>query len=221
MSSQAAWSRHSGCMSLFIAVACSRGGAGRMKNPFKRRERRNYTNQINAALDAAAQGKEAVAIGASAAVEAVSGLLARTLIGAEVIAPSWARRAISPTWLATVARELVRSGEHLSLLRMGGDGMLRINPSAHWDWRGGPDEAEWRALVSVYGADGTETRNAGRDECFFVQWARMSVEPDRGRSPLAWRVWRPRLQPRSSIPWVMKRRGRWRVLFPLPERPRR
>ena len=129
--------------------------------PFKRPERRNYTSQIISALEAAASS-QAATVGHTAAVEAVSGLLARTLISAEVTAPEWARKAITPTWLATVARELVRHGEHLSLLGMGSRRHTeftarRLLGLARRAYRIGMDGAG----KSVYGPDGNINRTVG------------------------------------------------------------
>ena len=155
-----------------------------MRLPWKKQapEKRNYSDAILGALETAAATK-AANVGATAAIEAVAGLLSRTLAGAEVDAPPWAVRAINPTWIAMVCRQLIRDGEHLSLIRMDRNGELMLLPAGHWWFTGGPVEADWTANVSVYGPSGSRTYQAGRDEIAFFQWARLPIEPHRGRSP--------------------------------------
>ena len=153
--------------------------------PFKRPERRNYSNAILNALTTGAATK-ASAIGATAAVEAVSGLLARSLSVADISsAPAWAQAAISPAWLAMVGRELIRNGEHLSAMSMNDAGELMLLPSADWTWRGGAIEADWTATINLYGPSGSTSREVGRHEVVYLQWAGLSIERHRGRGPLS------------------------------------
>ena len=148
----------------------------------KRPEKRSYSDAILAAFESAATTKAANAA-ATAATEAVAGLLARTLAGAEVTAPPWAMRALSPAWLAQVAREIVRTGEHLSLMGFDAGGDLVFVPSGHWYWRGPVHERDWYATVTVFGPSDSVTRTVGRDEAVFLQWSRLATEPHYGRSP--------------------------------------
>ena len=149
----------------------------------KRPERRSgYSDLILGALESAAATR-AANVGASAAVEAVAGLLARTLSNAQVDSPDWLE--IAPGWLSTVARQLVRDGDHLSAMRMDTmTGKVSLIPAGHWHWHGGGAmESGWTASVTLYGPAGSEHRTMSRDEVVFIQWARFPVEPHRGRSP--------------------------------------
>ena len=145
-------------------------------------ERRSYSDAILQAFESAATTKAASAA-ATAATEAVAGLLARTLAGAEVTAPSWAMAALSPVWLAQVARELVRTGEHLSLMGFDGGGDLALVPSGQWYWRGPVLERDWTATATVFGPSDSLTRTVRRDEAVFLQWSRLATEPHIGLSP--------------------------------------
>ena len=148
----------------------------------RKTETRGYSDAILAAYESAAATKAASAAG-SAAVEAVAGLLARSLSAAKVSGPAWAVPAISPTWLALVCRSLVREGEHLSLVALDRDGDLMLRPAGHWHWRGGVREDDWIATASLYGPSDTMTRQARRDECVFLQWSCLPATPHLGRSP--------------------------------------
>ena len=150
----------------------------------KKPERRNYTNQIINAL-ASAAGSKAAAVGASAAVEAAGGLLARSLLVADVEAPEWASAAITPSWLALVGRELVRCGEHLSLMTLDDTGQLSLVPCTHWDWRGGVAESDWQCTATAHGPDANITRYADRSEVIWLSWGTLSTERHRGQGPLA------------------------------------
>ena len=150
----------------------------------KRPERRSYTNQIINAL-ASAAGNKAAAVGASAAVEAAAGLLARSLLVADVVAPEWAQLAITPAWLSLVSRELIRCGEHLSLMTLDDAGQLELVPASHWDWRGGVAESDWTCHATAHGPDANITRHADRSEVVWVAWGTLSLERHRGQGPLA------------------------------------
>ena len=150
---------------------------------FKRKpERRGFADAILSAFEGAAAGQAASAA-STAAIEAVSGLLARSIAGARVQGPSWASAALSPCWLQTAVREMVRRGEHLSAMGFDRDGNLRLLPSGNWWWKGGLAEDDWRAVVTTYGPMDSVTRDMGRDELVFLQWSRLADQPHLGRSP--------------------------------------
>ncbi len=146
----------------------------------RRIERRSYTNSLVSAAYNAATATAASAAG-SAAVEAVGGLLARTLSCARVDGPAWARAAVSPTWLAQVARELVRFGAHLSVIELHGDGM-DLQAAGHWHWNGPVSERDWWATVSLYGPTDNRTVRVPREGAVFLQWARLGIQPHIGLS---------------------------------------
>ena len=150
----------------------------------RRPEKRSYTNAIVNAI-ASAAGNKAAAVGASAAVEAAAGLLARSLLVADVVAPEWAKKAITPSWLALVGRELIRSGESLSLMTLDDAGQLEMVPASHWDWRGGVAESDWTCHATAHGPDENITRQAARDEVVWVSWSTNSLQRHRGQGPLA------------------------------------
>ena len=153
---------------------------------FKNRlaEKRSYSSIIIQSLEAATTARVTNAA-SSAAVECVGGLLARSLSSARVDAPDWLKRALTPAYMGQVGRELIRCGEHLSMIRVGLDGVVHLEPAHSWSWRGGPYEENWRCLATYTGPNITETREVSRDGVVFVQWARLSDEPHRGRGPVS------------------------------------
>ena len=147
-------------------------------------KRSSYSSIIIQSLEAATATKITNAAH-TAAVEAVGGLLARSFSAARVEAPPWLKRSLTPAYLGQVGREMVRCGEHLSMIRVGLDGVVHLEPAHTWNFRGGPHEENWRALVTYTGPNVTETREVSRDSVVFVQWARLSDEPHRGRGPVS------------------------------------
>ena len=118
-----------------------------------------------AAIEAQASAKVADA-SSTAAIEAAAGALSRAFMSATVDAPSWAQEAVSPTWLAQVGRSLIREGASLSVMVMGGDGMVELVPAAFWNFENhrprrdqeGERELTWEARVSTYGPSTSYTR---------------------------------------------------------------
>ena len=145
-------------------------------------EKRSYSSIIIQSLEAATATKITNAAH-TAAIEAVGGLLARSLSSARVEAPPWLKRALTPAWMGEVGRELIRCGEHLSMIRIGIDGVVHLEPSHTWNWRGGPHEENWRCLATYTGPNITETREVERGGVAFIQWSRLADEPHRGRGP--------------------------------------
>ena len=142
-----------------------------------------YSDAILAAFESGAATK-AASTASTAAIEAVAGLLARTMCSASVTAPPWARKAISPVWLAMTCRSLVREGEALSLIGMDDHGDLLLHPAGHWHWRGSAlSERTWVCTATVTGPTDSQTRQVQRDQAVWLQWARSPAAPHLGRSP--------------------------------------
>lgn len=126
-----------------------------MRLPFSRKpERRNagggYTSAIVAALEQVAASKVAD-VGATAALEAVAGLLSRNLSAATVDGPAWAQTAISPPWLALAGRSLVREGGSMSVVRMAPDGAVSLIPAAYWNFTGEASKGDDMSAVGIGG----------------------------------------------------------------------
>ena len=104
--------------------------------PERRSSGGDYSDIIIRLAEAQAAGT-AADVGRTAAVEVVSGALARAFAAATVEGPPWAADAITPPFLALVARDLVRRGQSLHVIRIGDDGRVRLAPAADWSFEGG------------------------------------------------------------------------------------
>ena len=161
--------------------------------PFGKVETRSggsYTDAIVQAIEAQAVATVADA-SATAAIEAVAGLLSRTLSAARVDGPTWLQDAINPPWLAMVGRSLVREGASLSVIRAT-EAALHLVPAAHWTFETlngemlGEVEDEWQARVTTYGPSASTTRTLSRDGFVYVRWGASPGTPYRGRGPTSW-----------------------------------
>ena len=161
--------------------------------PFGKIEKRSgggYTDAIVQAIEAYSVATVAD-VSSTAAVEAVAGLLSRTLSAAKVDGASWLRDSINPPWLAMVGRSLVREGASLSVIRATEAG-LHLVPAANWTFETlsgemlGEIEDEWQARVTTYGPSASTTRTLGRDEVVYVRWGASPGTPYRGRGPTSW-----------------------------------
>lgn len=128
--------------------------------------------------------------GATAAVEAVSRAVSHALMSCEVEGPDWAKRAISPPWLAITGRSIVRRGEALSVIRMRGVD-LRLTPAGYWSWepmqtKDDEDEDDWMVRASTYGPNSTTTRLLTRDQVVYVAWGAGPDLRHIGRPPTSW-----------------------------------
>ena len=151
--------------------------------PFKRAETRSggdYTETlVNAQL--AAVSAEGAAVGQTAALEAVAGLLSRTMAGAMVEGDptGW----INAPWLALCAREMLRRGQHVSVITPTG---LVPAESIYWESDNadrGEHERDWRAVVTTHGPSLTRTRTVGRNRLIVTRWANTAGRPYEGRGP--------------------------------------
>lgn len=149
---------------------------GRLKRLLRRR---SYTGDRIGATFAMATG-EVVDAATTSAVEAVAGLLARSISGGDIVGPEWLD--IPPRWLQTCCRDLVRGGEHLSVIEMNAAGRVYLAEASHWTVTGPVDEDGWQFLTTLYGPTAQTTRTIARDGVFFVQWARSGALPERGQS---------------------------------------
>ncbi len=161
--------------------------------PFGKVETRSggsYTDAIVQAIEAQAVATVADA-SATAAIEAVAGLLSRTLSAARVDGPTWLQDAVNPPWLAMVGRSLVREGASLSVIRAT-EAALHLVPAAHWTFETlngemlGEVEDEWQARVTTYGPSASTTRTLSRDGFVYVRWGASPGTPYRGRGPVSW-----------------------------------
>ena len=171
------------------ARLCDRGGgmialdvAG---GPARREVRQStgYTNQIVNALEAAAVGGGAVAA-ATAAVETCAGFWGRCLALATVEPMTVRTRALTPSVLELVGRELARRGEMLFVPRVL-RGRLMLLPTALTytvTGRGGPGDVALE-LHAIRPGFSSATVTLPNDAVVHLHYGRSPIRPWEGRAP--------------------------------------
>ncbi len=142
----------------------------------------SYTDALVNALVAQAGGAAAGDPSAIGALETAAGFWSRAFAAA-IVTP--AAPAITPAFLALVARDLIRRGESLHAIEVTENG-LSLQAVGSWDIRGGPDESDWAYRLSRYGPSGTTTSYRPSDAVLHFRYAVDSARPHRGLSPLQW-----------------------------------
>ena len=166
--------------------------------PERRSSGGDYSDIIIRLAEAQAAGTAADSA-STAAVEAVSGALARAFAGADVQGPDFARQAVSPAFLALVGRDLVRRGQSLHVIRVGADGRVRLAPAADWHFEGGTDDPDsWICRATTYGPAASITRTLPSSGVVFVTWAVTAGTPYAGTGPLSWASTTARLAAQSE-----------------------
>ncbi len=157
-----------------------------MKWPWTRKvEVRSYTDQITSAFVAGAEGTDSTPL-AVAALETAAGFYGRSLAAAEVDAPEPFKRALTPSLLAQVGRDLIRSGESFHLIQVI-RGSLKLLPQASVTALG--DDADpmgWTYLASEYGPSASKQRTVPAAQIIHIRYATDRARPWQGTPPWAW-----------------------------------
>ena len=113
-----------------------------------------YTDAIVSLLQARAGGVSVGEPNAIAALEIAAGMWSRGFASAEV---SPAIPAVTPSFLASVGRSLVRTGQSLWAIDVS-HGEIVLTPAASWDVAGSADPESWVFRLDLAGPSGGETR---------------------------------------------------------------
>ena len=153
----------------------------------------------------------------TAAVEAAAGALSRAFASAEVQGPEWVRDAVSPTVLAQVGRDLVRSGDSMHVIRLDGAGMVRLIPASSWHFEGTHDPATWTVRVTAYGPSTSTTWNLPASSVVFVRWGGTPGQPYVGTGPTSWAHTTARLQSETERSLADEAGGPLAQLLAVPQ----
>ena len=160
-----------------------------MRWPWSKPERResggDFSDAVVRLIEAQAAGTAADA-SSTAAVEAAAGALSRAFASAEVQGAPWVREAVSPAVLGQVGRDVIRSGDSMHVIRVGGDGMVRLIPCSSWHWEGSHDPASWTVRATAYGPSTSTTWNLPASAVVFVRWGSNPGQPYIGVAPTSW-----------------------------------
>lgn len=157
-----------------------------MKWPWTRKvETRSYADSVTAAFIAAAEGVDSAPL-AVAALETAAGLYARSLAAAEVSAPEPFKRALTPSLLAQVGRDLIRSGESFFLMQVR-KGVLKLLPQSSVTTLGdNADPETWTYLSSEYGPSSSVQRTVRAAQMIHCRYAVDRFRPWQGIAPWIW-----------------------------------
>ena len=160
-----------------------------MRWPWTKPERResggDFSDAVVRLIEAQAGGTAADA-SSTAAVEAAAGALSRAFASAEVIGAPWVENAVNPAVLAQIGRDLVRSGDSMHVIRVGGDGMVRLIPCSSWHFEGNHDPASWAVRATCYGPSTSTTWNLPASAVVFIKWGSNPGQPYVGVAPTSW-----------------------------------
>ena len=183
------------------------------------RERRDSAGSFAGAvvrmIEAQAAGSAADA-SSTAAVEAVSGALARALAGGTVEGPSWAAEAVTASVRAQIGRDLVRRGQSLHVIRLDRAGRVRLVPAASWHFEGGHDPAGWTVRATCYGPSTSTTWHLPASAVVFVAWGATAGAPYTGVAPVTWAHTTARLQAEAERSLADEAGGPLAQLLPIP-----
>ena len=191
-----------------------------MRWPWSKRERRDsggdFSDAVVRLLEAQAAGTAADA-SSTAAVEAASGALQRSFQSAEVVGEPWVQETVSPTVLGQIGRDLVRNGDSMHVIRVGGDGAVRLIPASSWHWEGSHDPDAWTVRVTAYGPSTSTTWHLPASAVVFVRWGSTPGQPYVGTGPTSWAHTTARLQSEAERSLADEAGGPLAQLLTYPE----
>lgn len=191
-----------------------------MRWPWRRRETRDsggdFSDAVVRLIEAQAAGTAADA-SSTAAVEAAAGALSRAMSSAEVVADPWVQETVTPGVLGQIGRDLVRSGDSMHVVRMGGDGMVQLIPCSSWHFEGSHDPTSWTVRATAYGPSTSTTWNLPASSVVFVRWGGTPGQPYVGTGPLSWAHTTARLQSETERSLADEAQGPLAQLLAVPQ----
>ena len=191
-----------------------------MKWPWSKREKRDsggdFSDAVVRLIEAQAAGTVADA-SSTAAVEAAAGALSRAFSSAEVQGPAWVQHAVSPTVLAQVGRDLVRSGSSMHVIRVDGAGMVQLIPASSWHFEGNHDPTSWTCRATAYGPSTSTTWNLPASSVIFCRWGGTPGQPYVGTGPTSWAHTTARLQSETERSLADEAAGPLAQLLAIPQ----
>ena len=188
--------------------------------PFKREARQSeqrqaqggaYTSAVIAQILAQA-GAGSPDPGATAALEFCAGTWARAFASAD-IKPAFPQ--ITPSMLACVGRELVRSGEVLFAIDVR-RGQISLSVVGSWDVRGGPDPASWFYRVDTFGPSSSRSVLMSGASVLHFRYGIDPARPWQGISPLGYAYLTGALAGGLELRLSQEAQARVGYLLPIP-----
>ena len=145
--------------------------------------RSSYTDQVVTAILQSASGGGARPALATAALESCATMYASALSACEVRGPRVVTRALSSTWRASVASELIRRGQCVYIIAADPVDGLMLRAASSFDIYGAADPP-WIYRVERAGPSGTAWQTYTSDGVLHLRWLVDHAQPWRGTSPL-------------------------------------
>ena len=164
-------------MSARIPAIEWRGGA------VEKRETLPFTDAVIKAIVNQAEGTTPGDPAQVWALECAANLYARAFAAAKITGER--TEALSPTFMALTARDLIRRGDSLHLIEIK-RGALSLLPAGSWDVRGSHDEDAWFYRLDLFGPSGNITRFVPSGQVLHFRYAYDPARPWRGVGPLGW-----------------------------------
>ena len=143
-----------------------------------------YTDAITSAILSSAQGKTLAIPTATAALEACAGSVGRAFAAAEVKGQPMVTEPLTPAFMETIGRSLLRHGEIVFLISTT-SGRLRLFPAEAYDIEGGPDPETWEYRITLAGPSHYLTHDhTPAASVIHIRYANDASRPWRGHSPL-------------------------------------
>ena len=136
---------------------------------------------------------------------------------AAVEAGAWAQHAVSPTVLAQIGRDLIRSGDSMHAIRVDGDGVVSLIPCSSWHFEGSHDPATWTVRATAYGPSTSTTWNLPATAVAIVRWGSAPGQTYVGTGPLLWAHTTVRLQSEAERSLADEAGGPLAQLLSVPQ----
>lgn len=149
------------------------------------RSESSFTDELVRLIVSRAGGQTVAAPAATAALEAVAGLVSRGFAAATVSGPEALVAPLTPNLLAMMGRALVRGGEFVALVTVERSGAVGLLPAFGHDVNGGASPSSWRYRITAAGPSGqTVTASAPAASVLHVRYSTDPERPWAGVAPL-------------------------------------
>ena len=152
---------------------------------FGRREKResSFTDTLVRQIVSTATGGSLALPTATGALESCAGLVGRSFASAEIQGPAWAQRALTPSLLGLVGRQLIRAGEIVLVIDGDNDGLV-LRPAADFDVTGEYNPETWVYRTNLAGPSALRTRTVSNEGVVHVRYAFDPARPWHGVGPI-------------------------------------
>ena len=104
----------------------------------------------------------------------------------------------------------------MHVIRVGGDGMVKLIPASSWHWEGSPGPDSWTVRATAYGPSARTMWNSPASTVVFVRWGGTPGQPYVGAGPLSWAHTTARLQSEAERSLADEPQGPLAQLLAIP-----